>query len=102
MDWQPIHSAPTGRKVLVWWPLVALIELNGETGQVVGGEMMISVRARGGWELPDVMNTVITTLDGRYDFTENPSHWQELPSRPPGTVHEASQLKCPWHRVLRL
>lgn len=55
--------------------------------------MMISVRVRGGWELPDVMNTVITTLDGRYDFTENPSHWQELPSRPPGTVHEASPLK---------
>jgi hypothetical protein len=67
MDWQPIHSAPTGRKVLVWWPLVALIELDGVAGQVVGGEMMISARARGGWETPDVMNTVITTLDGRYD-----------------------------------
>jgi hypothetical protein len=90
MDWQPIYSAPRGRRVLVWWP-VAMVTHSGE--EIIGGQEVISALSAIGWELPGSYDAESGLFDfeGGSEFTEAPSHWRELPAPPPGTTRAPQQ-----------
>lgn len=92
MEWQPTHSAPMGRRVLVWWPMVEISEGGELTQEVISGQVAVSVRTGNGWAVPGSYDADVALFGDSYEFAEEPSHWVELPAGPPGTTRPAWAL----------
>jgi hypothetical protein len=82
MDWQPIYSAPRGRRILLWWPMTSPYGRK----EIVGGLEVISSYGALGWELPGGYDGASCLFHQDHEFTDGPSHWRELPAPPPGTT----------------